>query len=543
MESTENTSKSKSAVKKRIRGLLRRRRRLLFVRTALKTGSAVSFLLACVLFAAAAIQGSFLAGWTRSEVFLLGLFILVVSWAVATVAAGIYAFLTHLDPIMTAKSLDDRYGFKDQVASALDLSGVDREFAHAAGERANQLLASTRPREVFPFSLPRMAALTAAAVILLTLAATILFDADLSASQMREDISALADRLRRYALEREKEARTKEERDVLKRLKKLADQLKKKEITKKKALEEAAALRKALGKKHQELSMKGFNLRKAAEALAKCKDTRPIAKELLRRNVRGAADSTKELADAVKGRKALKENTEFEKLSEAFHNAAPYMGPLRSTSQRIARASRFYERDTTSRELNNLARQMKQDAEAAQLSDLLQGGMRALEQLQEGLGGIREFKRGKGARALSEFMLPHGSGRKGSGAGMPGGKGMKRGQGLGRTLGSLKDKEKGPGIGRGTDPNLYGKTVRQKSQRDPYLLRPNEAKGKSEYFQVKSAREAARSGVDYKNIFVNYKRRAENTLYSEQVPIGYREYVRRYFENIRPPEDPAAKDK
>ena len=106
-----------------------------------------------------------------------------------------------------------------------------------------------------------------------------------------------------------------------------------------------------------------------------------------------------------------------------------------------------------------------------------------------------------------------------------------------RTLGSFKSKEKGPGIGRGTDPNLFGKASEKKSQLDPYLMRPQEGKGSSEYLQVKSAREVAKSGVDYKNIFVNYKRLAESTLYNEEIPVGYREYVRRYFEILRPQED------
>jgi hypothetical protein len=54
---------------------------------------------------------------------------------------------------------------------------------------------------------------------------------------------------------------------------------------------------------------------------------------------------------------------------------------------------------------------------------------------------------------------------------------------------------------------------------------------------VKSAREAAESAVEKKNIFVKYERLAEETLYNESIPIGYREYIRRYFENIRPKDE------
>ena len=166
--------------------------------------------------------------------------------------------------------------------------------------------------------------------------------------------------------------------------------------------------------------------------------------------------------------------------------------------------------------------------------------MREVEQLQEGLGKIKELKRGQGGKMLSDQFMRGGKEGFQSGSGramLPGAKGGKKSPGYARTLSSFKRKDEGPGIGRGSDPNLYGKPERSKPKLDPYLMRANEGEGKSEYFQVKSAREAGRSAVDYKNIFVNYKRLAENTLHNEEIPIGYREYVKRYFDNLLPPED------
>jgi hypothetical protein len=539
-----------STIKKCVHALLARRRRLRFLRVSLVTGSVLSFLLALALLAFVVLRPVSFTGWARTEIITLGLAGLGGGWVFAIVAGGISALLTRFDSIGTAKCLDDRYGYKDQVASAFALADVDREFAIAARERAQEMVKSSKPREVFPLPLssgiPRLAALTAVALILLIIASSLLFKEDLSAAEMRKGITALARKLRRYAVAREKEARTDEEKEILERLKRLAEQLKKKKITKKEALEQAASLRKALGKKAQKLSMKGLDLRKAAEALSKCKDTKPIARELRRRSVKGAAHETRKLSEAIAGRKTLRENLEFEKLSDAFRKAAPHMGPFGDTSRKVARASKFYERGLTAEELKKLAEQLKRDAKAAELSDLLQGSMRELQQLQEGLGQLREFKQGKGAQALRQFMQP-GQGKGQQGPGRPGrdgkGRGRQQGRGQGRTLGSLRNREKGPGVGRGTDPNLLGKATERKKDRDPYLMKPSEGKGKSDYFQVKSARELAKSEVDYKNIFVNYKRLAENTLYNEQVPIGYREYVRKYFENIRPEEGAKAQNK
>jgi len=360
-------------IKKYVKKLLGRRKRLRFLQVCLAVGNILSFALALVLLAIAALAPESFAGWTRMEVFSLGLAGLGASWAAAALIATLVALMSSFDSIITAKRLDDRYGFKDQVASALDLAGVEREFACAVRGQACEMVKNSKPREVFPFGLPRLIVLSAVALVLLLVASTMVFDEDLSAAQMRKDIAALSEKLRRYADERRKEARTDEEKEILERLKKLAEQLKKKEITKKKALEQAASLRKALGKKQQELSMKGLDLRKAAEALSKCKDTKPIARELLRRSVKGAADETKKLSKAIKDLKTLKENLEFEKLSEAFRNAAPHMGPFSGTSKKIARASKFYERGPTADELKKLAEQMKRDAKAAELNDLLQG--------------------------------------------------------------------------------------------------------------------------------------------------------------------------
>lgn len=76
-----------------------------------------------------------------------------------------------------------------------------------------------------------------------------------------------------------------------------------------------------------------------------------------------------------------------------------------------------------------------------------------------------------------------------------------------------------------------------RANRIPALTRAGESKGSSRYFAVRSAKELDRSSAKYRNTFVEYKRLAENTLHRETVPLGYREFIRQYFENIRPPEE------
>ncbi|TET32329.1 MAG: hypothetical protein E3J72_19925 [Planctomycetota bacterium] len=116
-----------------------------------------------------------------------------------------------------------------------------------------------------------------------------------------------------------------------------------------------------------------------------------------------------------------------------------------------------------------------------------------------------------------------------------------RGRGGGRRL--LSARRGGTRAGRGTTKSLLGRKKERDSTRLPAIVRAGESKGDSEYFSVRSAREYDRSSMDYRDTFVEYQRRAEDTLYRETVPLGYREYIRQYFENIRPPEEGETKEK
>jgi hypothetical protein len=53
---------------------------------------------------------------------------------------------------------------------------------------------------------------------------------------------------------------------------------------------------------------------------------------------------------------------------------------------------------------------------------------------------------------------------------------------------------------------------------------------------IESAASGGFASQGYKDVFVEYEDVAEEVLESEQVPPGYRYYVRRYFDLIRPRE-------
>lgn len=84
-----------------------------------------------------------------------------------------------------------------------------------------------------------------------------------------------------------------------------------------------------------------------------------------------------------------------------------------------------------------------------------------------------------------------------------------------------------------------GKTQGAQGQRMPDLARTREGKGKSAIIPSVSKDERAESALPDRDTYVDLVKKAEADLALEEVPLSYREYLRRYFSAIRPPEEPA----
>jgi hypothetical protein len=69
-----------------------------------------------------------------------------------------------------------------------------------------------------------------------------------------------------------------------------------------------------------------------------------------------------------------------------------------------------------------------------------------------------------------------------------------------------------------------------------------ETKGKSQFGQVKTANDGSRSRQAYNEAHLAAKRAAEDAIYRQNIPAGYRRYIRRYFETIQPDERKSSKD-
>ena len=136
------------------------------------------------------------------------------------------------------------------------------------------------------------------------------------------------------------------------------------------------------------------------------------------------------------------------------------------------------------------------------------------------------------------LKLSRGGGGEGQGQ-MPGGGGEMPGAGSGAP-GQGQDSPGGaPGKGIGTshDPNVMGKGTSMKTGTTDIEEQGLDTKqGPTNSEVILGAAQRGFKGSGYKKVFTDYHTRAEEQINKDQIPDGYRFYVHRYFQLIRPRE-------
>jgi hypothetical protein len=125
------------------------------------------------------------------------------------------------------------------------------------------------------------------------------------------------------------------------------------------------------------------------------------------------------------------------------------------------------------------------------------------------------------------LMLSKGSG--GSGSGQGAGQSGNGGQGQGQP---------GRGWGEGHDPHETGAATNPKmGTQDTQVQASDTGQGGSRSQVILGAAERGFSSRGYKKVYTEYHQVAEESLAKDDIPGGYRFYVKRYFQLIRPRED------
>lgn len=120
------------------------------------------------------------------------------------------------------------------------------------------------------------------------------------------------------------------------------------------------------------------------------------------------------------------------------------------------------------------------------------------------------------------------------GAGQGGGQ---SGDGQGNQPGGNGEQPGGSSWGTGHDPKMLGKKTNNKvGTQDIQVAGANAGPGPNNAKTILGAADKGFVGSDYKKVYDSYKTVAEQALKTDEIPAGYRFYVRRYFDLIRPRE-------
>jgi hypothetical protein len=184
-------------------------------------------------------------------------------------------------------------------------------------------------------------------------------------------------------------------------------------------------------------------------------------------------------------------------------------------------------------------------------------GQQGQGQEQQGQGEQGEGQQGEGQEGEGNEGDGKNGQRKGQGQGEqwvigPGGKkilipGMGQGQGESPQQGGGQGQEKGQGgdgtdpggkgIGSGHDGNVAGKRTDPKmGTQDVQAQGLDSQEGSSNSQAILGAAQRGFKGSGYKKVFTQYHTVAEEQINKDQIPDGYRFYVNRYFQLIRPRE-------
>lgn len=320
--------------------------------------------------------------------------------------------------------------------------------------------------------------------------------------------------------------------DAERALRELAEKLKKKPQVDRKALED---LRKALEAASHESTARSERL------AAQRGEAEQERQRLLKKKQQAGGKS-----DPANDAEIERNRRELQRLDRDRRRAQAGQQQLSELDRQLAEAARRLFEDmgqgaehleSGAQELERMQQQKMSDQEKEQLKKQLE----ALRELlrQQGKGGeqqrqrLREFaRRARGespgqqpsaGRGVGQVLLPMGT-TSASAAGA--GKGGQQGQG---------NQAGGNQPGSSTDPNLQGQASQLQGElQDVSAAGMDTGEGPSASSLVHGAAEKGFVGGGYKRVYTEYKTVAEETLERDHIPAGYEQYVRRYFQLIRP---------
>jgi hypothetical protein len=355
----------------------------------------------------------------------------------------------------------------------------------------------------------------------------------------KEELEKLAAEAEKLDQDKKKDPKTEKQREELARSLERAAKEQKQENEQQKReqqlKEEERRLKKELAQKpnDQELQRKLQRNQRELQRLEREKQQRAEQQRQLQRLQRELQKAAEQLRQKLSPQAA-----------EALRQAAQQLGQMENEIKKLGTGQRA---QLQIAEIKEVLRRVGRSGQSQQGSNGSPGGQGQEQQAQNGANGQNgkngKGKDGKGGELLREFnsraggkpnalllggqggdqriLLPLGGG---------GPQGDKPGQGgQGQQL-------PGDGIGSEHDPNVLGNKTKIDSQRKDTRVEGQEGAGPSRSETILGSAEKGFSSRAYKRVYGDYSSVVEEVMSKEKVPPGYRFYVKRYFQLIKPRE-------
>ena len=455
---------------------------------------------AAVILAVLRLAGWLTTAWTGWGV-LLGL---------PTVAAAVAAWWSwrHADWLPAARAVDGHYELKDRTETALAF--LRRQPAKTPTEIESLQLADAlhhlqrvEAQQVVPFALPntfRWSLATAALAIVLLCWPTGHAQVNAGPAQPLAAIVTEAE-------------------IVSEDLQELLDQLPEDHDP------EIDAIIKELLAKAEEMKEPGVDVR---EALAKLSEMQSALQEVAAQfNVGATDEQMKAIGEALQSAEALQEAGQALQAAQ-YDKAASELSKLdnpkldRKESRAVADKLNKAAEEADKKGLKKLSDAAKKTAEGLDKDNA--------SQTKNGLSKLAESAKQQGnSKKISELL-------------------KKQGDRLAESKGNCQSNAQGdkraakPSLkaGRGTNETVQGGRTELAAKRDEQKiqgLKGEQGDSDSETLTTKEAEETAKR--EFKEVYHKYRKLSDAVLESEDIPLGHRQTIRRYFEAIRPSRDDA----
>ena len=269
-----------------------------------------------------------------------------------------------------------------------------------------------------------------------------------------------------------------------------------------------------------------------------------------------ASQQGKDAAEAIKSGQLEQAGDQLQKLAEQMQK----QGKGEQALQQLARSMQEQAAKLSEAERNEVARQMQEAAQGAQSGQegLSQQALKRLAELlrKAGKNGANQASRGKGsngppltAQQLQDLLNSLENMKEGL---QPGGGGQGDGPGIPQSLASVEAfaKKRGDGSSagdkasgmpggehdQGTNDHLFADKPPDVPKADGNAKRIEGALGDGATLQelVGAANGPAKASRQYRDLYEAIAPAEQNSVEQENIPLGSRHLVRRYFENIRP---------